>query len=226
MEYNITVNRAQTIEEIPEYWTDEDYVQLLLKFNYPDAEKAGKDTLPELLLMAITDFEPPAAAAMLLEYKLADQLSEGQIQQISHDMLLDKVAEEYPDISLHATLFHINQLLFKAFNGKFPSTKATFVHLTIRPAAAAGAVDLTKASILRLLANGLADRNLIKRLFGEQLAGGQAFPEAENILWEIQAAGDQNYTILTSDYWLSKDDLVASEFAGILEEDKAAEENN
>jgi hypothetical protein len=26
-----------------------------------------------------------------------------------------------------------------------------------------------------------------------------------------------NYTIMTSEYWLSKDDIIASEFEGILE---------
>ena len=226
MNYTITITNARTVEEIPDYWTDEDYVQLLLRFNYPDAEKASKDTLKELLLMAITDFEPNEAAAIILEYKLSDNLSEGQIQQISNDMLLDKIAEEYPDISLHAPLFHVNQLLYKAFNGKFPNTKATLIDLSIQPADEAGEIDFTKESILRLLAHGLSDRNLIKRLFGEQMAGSQAFPEAESIIWDLQATGDHNYQLLTSEYWLNKDDLVANEFEGILENGEDAAENN
>ncbi len=226
MQFNIKINSAQTVEEIADYWSAEDYVQLLLKFDYPDAEKAGKDTLEELLLMAITDFEPNEAAAIILEYKLADQLNEGQIQQISNDMLLDKISEEYPDISLHARLFHINQLLFKAFNGKFPNTKATLINFSIEPLDNEGETDFTKATILHLLDNGLSDSNLIKRLFGEQMAGSKPFPEAENILWELQATGDQNYKILTSNYWLSKDDLVASEFEGAFEKNMDTEEEN
>src|SRR5690606_24531077 len=110
-----------------EYWTPQDYIQLLEKFNFPDAASASPDSLAELLAMAITDFEPNEAAAIMLEYKLSEQLNEGQIQQISNDMLLDKISEEYPDITLHAPLFHINQLLYKAFNGKFPNAKATLI---------------------------------------------------------------------------------------------------
>jgi len=214
MKYNITINSADTLEAVPGYWSNQDYTQLLLRFNYPDAENAAPDTLEELLLMAITDYEPNEAAAIVLEYKLADRLNEGQLSQISNDMLLDKISEEYPDISLHATLFHINQLLYKAFNGKFPSAKATQINLSINPEEEAP--TFTKEDILHLLDNGLAEGNLIKRLFSEQMAGTKPFPEAENILWELEATGNNSYQILTSDYWLSKNDIVAGEFAGEL----------
>jgi hypothetical protein len=54
----------------------------------------------------------------VLDYKLSDSLNEGQIQQISNDMLIDN--EEYPEIAMQAPLYHINQLLL---NGKFPMRK-------------------------------------------------------------------------------------------------------
>jgi hypothetical protein len=50
----------------------------------------------------------------------------GQIEQISHNMLIDKVCEEY-QIHMQGRLFHVNQLLFKAYNGKFPNAKNPFV---------------------------------------------------------------------------------------------------
>ncbi|KAA5538959.1 hypothetical protein [Adhaeribacter rhizoryzae] len=217
MKYNITINSANTLESVPDYWSDRDYVNLLLKFNYPDAESAAKDTLEELLLMAITDYEPNEAAAIILEYKLADKLNEGQLSQISNDMLLDKISEEYPDISLHAPLFHINQLLYKAFNGKFPNAKATQINLSINSLDQAEEPDFTKENILHLLDKGLTDSNLIKRLFSEQMAGSKPFPEAESILWELEAAGNSDYKILTSDYWLSKSDIETGEFEGELQ---------
>lgn len=226
MKFNIVINSADTVEEIPGYWTTADYVTLLEKFNYPDAGNADTATLEELLLMAITDFEPNEAAAIILEYKLADKLGEGQLQQISNDMLLDKISEEYPDISLHATLFHINQLLFKAFNGKFPNTKATLIDFSVKPVDSGEETEFTKENMLHLLDKGLSGSNLIKRLFGEQMAGSKPFPEAENILWELKATGSQHYTILTSNYWLSKDDIVAGEFEGVFEKAKDPVEND
>lgn len=217
MKFQIKINSASTIDEVSDYWTAEDYVQLLEKYNYPDAEKASKDNLRELLLMAITDFEPNEAAAILLEYKLSDQLNEGQIQQISNDMLLDKIAEEYPEISLHATLFHINQLLFKAFNGKFPNTKATIIDVSISPLESGEETGFSKEMILKLLSPGLRDNNLVKRLFAEQMTENKSFPEAENILWSIDPAANGHIKILTSEYWLNKDDLAASEFESEFE---------
>ena len=225
MKYQIIINSATTVEEMPGYWTTEDYVQLLGKFNYPDAEKASTDTLHELLLMAITDYEPNEAARILLEYKLSEELNEGQIDQISNDMLLDKIVEEYPEISLHARLFHINQLLFKAFNGKFPNTKATLIECAISPSEEEEATELTKEMILKLLGAGLSDSNLVKRLFTEQMEGNSPFPEAENILWDINPAAAHNFTILTSENWISPDDFTTHEFeaevekAAILEEE-------
>ncbi|RDC62507.1 hypothetical protein [Adhaeribacter pallidiroseus] len=224
MKYTIKITSAQTISEIPNYWTNPDYMQLLEKFNYPDADKAEKETLEELLLMAITDYEPNEAAAIVLEYKLADKLNDGQIQQISNDMLLDKISEEYPDISLHATLFPVNQLLFKAFNGKFPNTKATLIQFSIEPENAENILEFTKEDVLHLFQNGLSERTLIKRLFGEQIAGSNNFPEAASILWELQPVGNNHYTFITSDYWLSKDDLVADEFSAELVKEPKAEE--
>jgi hypothetical protein len=226
MKFKIKINSADTVEEIAEYWSEADYVNLLLQFNYPEAETAAKDTLEELLLMAITDFEPNEAAAIILTYKLAHKLNEGQIQQISNDMLLDKISEEYPDISLHGTLFPINQLLFKAFNGKFPNTKATLISFSVEPIDEEDSPAFTKENILHLLNNGLSDSNLIKRLFGEQMAGNQPFPEAENILWEFKASINQDFKILTSNYWLSKDDIVASEFEGVFEKEAVEEEHH
>ncbi|AMM52140.1 hypothetical protein TH61_14415 [Rufibacter sp. DG15C] len=214
MKYTLTIASASTIEEVAEYWTSQDYIQLLEKFNFPDAASASPESLADLLAMAITDFEPNEAAALVLDYKLADHLNEGQIQQISNDMLLDKISEEYPDICLHAPLFHINQLLYKAFNGKFPNAKATLLHFTAIPQEPAQDAVLSKEGALCLLSQGLSESNLIKRLFSEQMAGTVPFSDAECIVWDLQSTGIHTYSLLTSAYWLSNEDVVAQEFEG------------
>ena len=217
MKYQITINSANTVDEIEEYWTNEDYIKLLEKFDYPDASDADAASLRELLFMAISDFEPKDAAAIILEYKLSEDLNEGQIQQISNDMLLDKVCEEYPEIGLHAKLFHINQLLFKAYNGTFPNAKATIIECSLAPIEGENENELTKENILKLLNNGLSGSNLIKRLFDLPMSENAPFPEAEDILWDVKTTDNLNYTITTSEYWLSREDIIASEFDGILE---------
>lgn len=218
MKYKIEIKDVQTVDEIREYWTNEDYVQLLEKFDYPNAEDSKNENLRELLFMAITDFEPSEAAKLVLEYKLGEQLSQGQIDQISNDMLLDTVCEEYPEIELQSTLFHVNQLLFKAFNGKFPSSSSTIITCSIKSLDKNNEIPLTEEMVLRLLNNGLSDRNIVRRLFEEQMKGEKEFPEAEHIIWELKKIDGDQIKITTSGNLIKKDEIIASEWEGEIEE--------
>ncbi|MEO8239755.1 MAG: hypothetical protein ABI793_07255 [Flavobacterium sp.] len=216
MNYQIVIKNIDTVNEVEGYWSDEDFIQLLEKFNYPDGATAEKSSLPELLEMAISDYEPNEAAEIVLKYKLGDELNDGQIEQISHNMLIDKVCEEYPEIHMQGTLFHVNQLLFKAYNGKFPNAKASVVHFSIT------SIDgetqkLTSENVLKLLNKGLSDRNLIKRLFESQISGNIPFPEADGIVWELTTKDDVNYNLVTSENWINKEDITEYEFESVLE---------
>lgn len=217
MNYQIAIKNIDTVNEVEGYWSDQDFIYLLGKFNYPDGATAEKSSLPELLEMAISDYEPNEAAAIVLDYKLGDQLSEGQIEQISNNMLIDKVCEEYPEIHMQGTLFHVNQLLFKAYNGKFPNAKASVVHFSMTPTD--GELrKLTAENVLKLLNNGLSDRNLIKRLFESQISQNIPFPEAEAIVWELTTEDNVNYDLVTSENWINKEDITEYEFESVLEE--------
>jgi hypothetical protein len=213
MKFSIKLNKTTTVEEIENYWQNQDYVALLELFSFPDAKTIKSENLKEMLFMAIADFEPNEAAEIVLAYKLSEHLNEGQIAQISNDMLIDKVCEEYPEIDLHYALYNINQLLFKAYNGKFLNAKATVVDFSIT------SLDdfddeITKEIVLKSFNNGISDRNVIKRLFSDQMTTDEAFVQAEDILWELNKKEANNYTFITSEYWLGKEELLASEFEG------------
>lgn len=217
MNYQIVIKNIDTVNEIEGYWSDEDFIALLEKFNYPDGATAEKSSLPELLEMAISDYEPNEAAQIVLHYKLGDQLSEGQIDQISNDMLIDKVCEEYPEIHMQGTLFHVNQLLFKAYNGKFPNAKASIVRFSMTPTDGE-TQKLTAENVLKLLNKGLSERNLIKRLFENQISQNIPFPEAGSIVWDLKTDDDINYDLVTSENWINKEDISESEFESTWEE--------
>ncbi len=131
MKYAIKIHKISTVDDLENAWSIEDYKELLERFDLPNTETTDVKELRELLFMAISDKEPNEAAAILLDYKLSDKLNEGQIDSLSYEMLVDKISEEYPVIGLHKKLFTVNQLLYKAFNGKFPNTKATIVDFEI-----------------------------------------------------------------------------------------------
>lgn len=207
MNYHIIINSVKAVDEFKDAWTNADYIELLERFGFPDGKNSKPEELKDLLFMAISDFEGHEAAAILLDYKLSDHLNEGQIDQMSHDMLLDKISEEYSDISLHHELFNINQLLHAAYNGTFPNAKATVIEFEISPNK-----EVTKEVVLKALSVTLANNNVIKRLFSDQLAGKEAFDEAEDIVWELRPTGDTSYIMTTSEYWISRDEFKDAEF--------------
>ncbi|MFZ1526238.1 MAG: hypothetical protein WAT22_15560, partial [Saprospiraceae bacterium] len=131
MKIQVKILNIKTVNELPGYWTNEDFIQLLDKMDLPDADKVKPEELRELLYMAITDFEPSEAAEIILTYKLGDQLTAGQIQDISHEMKDEKIAETYANPSFHYDLFNINQLLYRAYKGKFPNTEASIILMEV-----------------------------------------------------------------------------------------------
>ena len=215
MKYNVQINSIEALDEIANYWTENDYRQLLELFDFPDSKSIKPENLLEMLQMAITDFEPADAARVLLQYKLSGHLNDGQMDQMAHDMLLDKISEEYPEISLHYALYNINQLLFKAFNGTFLNTKATLIEFAVN--SDNSETPINKAGILRLLHHGLSPNNLLVRMFETQLTTNADFPDAENIVWELKTTDQGNYQLITSEYWLSRDDVVQGEFEADIE---------
>ncbi len=216
MKIKINILDITTVNEFDFYWRPEDYINLLKEFDFADAEKSDKDELLELLYLAISDFEPDESARILLNYKLKEKLNQGQIQSISHDMLIDKVSEEYPEPALHFDLFNINQLLYKAYNGTFPNTEASIIKLTLSPIKRTDH-NIDKEIIIKALCGGLKDNNLIRRLFQDQIDGIEPFADAEKTIWRFKDIENNNYQIISSKYWIDKDDFLSYEYETEIE---------
>ena len=209
MKYAIKIHKISTVDEIPDAWNVEDFKVLLTRFDFANNEVNNLKELRELLFMAIADKDPSEAAKIVLDYRLSDHLNEGQIDSLSYEMLVDKISEEYPKIFLHKELFNVNQLLYKAFNGKFPNTKATIVDFEITPFLHADKI-ITKEIVLKCFAKNLDTHNLIIRLFGKQLNAEEAFAEANDIIWDLHYT-ERGYRFITSEYFMSKDEFLNEE---------------
>ncbi len=204
MKAQVNISSIEVVNDLTYYWNDTDFISLLKIMDFPDAETSKPEELKDLVLMAITDFEPDEAARLLLTYKLEEKLTEGQIHSLSHEMIEDKIAEEYPDPALHYDLFNINQLLFKAYNGTFPNTEATIIRLEIHPAQE---TEINTEILLKIIGAGLSDRSLILRLYADQISGESPFDDAAKIIWLYNKLGDDEYEIVTSKYWIDKEDV-------------------
>jgi hypothetical protein len=217
MNFTIRLEKIKSVEKIEGYWTKEDYINLLELFDYEDASSLPETDLLEMLTMAISDFEPEEAAEIILRYKLKGILKEGQIQNLSHEMLEDKVAEQYSDLSLHYPLFCINQFLYEVYNGKFPNTLASVIDIEL---SFKSKTDITKEIVLRTISDLLSERSLLKRLFDEQLDSENELKDANSIIWELKPLGENRFQFITSDYWLNKEDFEKDEFSGLLSDEE------
>ena len=215
MKFTLQVNEIKSINEIAGYWSHEDYINILEVLEFTDARSSNPAELRELVEMAISDFEPHEAAEKLLKYKLNKQLNAGQIQNLSHEMADDNEAEGNPDIALHYALFNINQLLYSAFNGIFPSAKATKVEFELSFKEDLN-ITVSKELALKAVCKGLIDNSPILRLFDDQLNGKEPFSDAEKIVWELHNSGENQFTMITSDYWINKEDFSEHDFSGSI----------
>ena len=211
MKYHIIITNIKSVQELPNAWSTEDYIQLLERFGVDDTQNLKPEEVLELLFMAMSDFEPKEAASIVLNFKLSRHLKSNQIEQVSNDMLENKISEEYADISLHHQLFNINQLLYKAYNGTFPNAKATIIEFEIEQLDK-NKKEVSKEIALKCFNAALSNNNVIKRLFSEQLAGKKEFKEAEHIVWQLKNNNTNSYSLITSDYWIGKEELLEAEF--------------
>ncbi|MGJ8667436.1 MAG: hypothetical protein ACSHW7_13790 [Patiriisocius sp.] len=221
MKFTIKLENIKSVESIAGYWNNDDYRNLLELFDFGDTSALSDAELFEMLSLAISDFEPPQAAEIVLAYKLSDHLNTGQIENLAHEMLLDKIAEEYPEIPLHYPLYNINQLLYKAYNGKFPKTIASIIDIEL---SFEGEVTVDKDIMLRTLSDMLTERSLLKRLFSDKLDSEKELKIADGIIWELHKKGENKYQLVSSDYWFNRDDFETMEFSGVLSEEEIEHE--
>ena len=209
MKHTFIVHRVffKTIKELPFFWTEEKYRDLLELMEFDNAASLATAELKDMCLMSLTDNEPEEAAQLVLTYVFKNKLNKGQIDNLSNEILEEKMWEEYADLSLHEEFFAVHQLLYDAFEGTFPHPEAVSFQIRIQETNKKGLTlfhENPEPTLVRLLVNGMADNNVIHRLFDEQL-DGENFPEAKDILWQLKMvkneAGELIADVISSNYW-------------------------
>ena len=214
MKVDVKILDLKTVHQLENYWQQEDYIKLLEEFDYPNAKELKEEERLDFLFLAIADFEPAEAAEIILKYKMGDKLSDGQIQNLAHEMLSEKMAEQYRELAFHYDLFNINQFLRKAYNGKFPDTEALVIKASLGGEALE--TELNKEIIVKSICAGLKDSNLILRLFSDQVDGSVPFEDAAKVIWDYHKTGDSEVEIITSQKWIEKEDFEKVEFQADL----------
>ncbi|KJR98929.1 MAG: hypothetical protein VR65_18570 [Desulfobulbaceae bacterium BRH_c16a] len=208
-EFNVEILSFSKISEIDNAWTAEDYKALLSMMDIGEDDLGGmsESELKEMCLMSLNDFEHHESAQFLLKHVFNDEITEGKIDQLSHQMVENKLWEEHADSAYHRSLFNAYGLLRKAYNGIFK--EPTGVKFTIKITANKNELfemfdSSLHAVIVRLLSNGLDETAILNRLYEAQITG-KNFPDAKNILWILKEISitekERQYEITSSDLW-------------------------
>jgi hypothetical protein len=206
--FQVSVQSFETLQEIKGAWTSETLRNALQALDYDGVGEIPDDELKDMLLMTLQDLEPAEAAEALLGYQFPKELTPGQRKNISHEMVSDKLWEEYSDLSMHEGLFNLATLLHQAFPRKCPKPDAVRVLLRVTAKNSEAkrllGEPLKEPFMVRLAADGMTDRAILHRLFDEQLEGNQ-FPEASFVIWNFeQLPSDEetvDITITSSGHW-------------------------
>jgi hypothetical protein len=205
--FNIELLKFSTIYELPNGWNSLNYKELLEAMDYGDTSDLAENELKEMCLMSLSDNNPEEAAKIVLEYVFKDRFNAGQINNLSHEMLDESMWEEYADLAEHEEFFNVHQLLYQAYNGKFPYPEAVQFKIQITTKNKENLEIFDENSeplIIRLLAQGMPENTIINRLFSDNLKGGQ-FKEAKDIIWQLKKENSTEnsivFEIVSSEYW-------------------------
>ena len=198
---------TEKVNRLQNSWSIDDYKAIieLLGGEYSNLEPAEVE---EYMHMIISDNEVTESAYEILNYALGEHLSEGQLRNLANEMEEDKMWEEYPDMAFHREIFKVNQLLFRAYNGKVPKGEALILKLKVRSSDAEyNALLLAKDAdaIFRIILAGTDSHSKLHRLFDVD-AAREYIDEAQHILWHINAhqtaPNEIELSVTSSQYWL------------------------
>lgn len=229
--FSIEIEKFQKISAIKNAWNSTDYKALLISMGLDESDlvSASESDLKEMCKMSLADFEPHESAQYVMSYLIKDSLSEGKIDQISHDMIDDNLWEQFADLSYHKRFFDAYGLLREAYNGTFSEPTGVLVHIKVHSQTPSDfeVFDTSlEAAMTRALASAMEKNEVLNRLYEEQIAG-ESFQEARNILWHIQpitqSENEREYEIISSYFWLGGLENVTS-FEATTHADAASEE--
>lgn len=211
--YTVELLQLKTVQEIPGTWNGEQFRGLLHHLEYDGVEEILEDELKDMASMALSDFEKEEAVEKVLEFWLNDKLNKGQRKNLANEMQEDPLWVEYSDLSLHEELFHVGCMLYWTFPRNFPSPDIAKLVLKISSSHPDSIINLntpTPSFLCRILKDGMDEFTIMNRLFDENLEGN-SFPEAEHIIWQMEASafdkGTNSVTVTLYTSWNWVEDL-------------------
>jgi len=207
--FHVQVLNFSNLVEIDGAWTKGDFTALLEQMEFGDQSGLSEADRRDMCLMSLHDLDPDDAAYLVLKHVIGDALREGQLRNMAHEMLEEKLWEDYVDPACHERLFNVGSLLHAAVPRVFLKPDAARVRLVVTCLTPASrellSTEPNESFLVRLLADGMDDQSVLYRMYGDQLRG-KSFPDADKIVWIVRAEAASSdvwsVEVISSGYWL------------------------
>ncbi|NNE08581.1 MAG: hypothetical protein HKN20_08470 [Gemmatimonadetes bacterium] len=205
-EFQVECVHWAQVRALPSGWTPARLMPLLDSLEVEGVEES--DAL-EMTLMALQDRDLDEAADCVLQAVFGDTMRRGVRENLSHEIQEDRPWEDFAELSQQAGIFDAVVLLQQAFPLRIAKPGAVSITVRVQTASGAGrswldADTVDAALLLRILAAGMDDRAMLRRVFDDALAGSR-FPEAGGILWHVSRGPSEGtaceFTIVSSHPW-------------------------
>lgn len=172
------------VHELPDSWPLERLRALLSTL---DVEDVSDDEAMEMTVMALQELDVDDASDLVLASVFGDDMRPGVRQNLVPDLREDRPWEEFAEISQQRGIFESVVLLQRAYPRDFGKPDAVSLSLEVETGSNSARAWLDTAVpdpglLLRILASGMDEHAVLKRLFEEPLAADR-FPEAGAIIW-------------------------------------------
>lgn len=205
--FEVDVNKWEEIHSLPGSWAPEELRAVLAEAEYEDPVDDGD--LEDMTQMVLQDLGMREASDVVLRHVFGNRMGSGVRQNLISELEEDRPWEQFADVEKQTDIFRAVTLLQKAFPNLLGTPDAIRMHITIRPRKAEAGAWLREnpdpGLITRLLAGGMAEDAVLKRLYEDELAGKQ-FPAATHILWQTRVLAREEAStqleIISSHQWL------------------------
>ena len=197
--FDVSVLSHDEIHSLTGDWDSEALQKVLALADADDIGEIAEEDLEDICLMSLQDIGNQRAGEIVLEAVFDDSMRPGVRQNLVDDLQEDQPWDDFAEISQQRGIFTAVCLLHKAFPVRYGTPDATRLTIKVQAETRASltSIDPQKCAwLLRLLACGLSDDNIVHRLYGDELKKGE-FTEASGLIWQAEIAEESVEAALT-----------------------------
>ncbi len=203
--FEVTINTRTEVHTLPGIWGSASLRQLLILMELEDLAAESDSDLLDLVLMSLQDLEHQHAGERVLETVFGETMKPGVRQNLVDDLRDEEPWQDFSSVGQQRGIFTAVVLMAQAFPNRYPTPDAISLGFTVRALAESGKSELRQhnpAWIVRLLACGMQESDILQRLYEVELKGG-SFSDAAGIIWHLEQRSEHEFEIISSMSWLA-----------------------